>query len=203
MTLQNNNPKSQAHTHIKQYPRDSGRTETAKIHVVLIEPCIPHNTGAIGRLCVGLDAKLHLIKPLGFSLDEKSVRRSGLDYWQHLQLQVYDSWTCFLTENKPDDIYFLSTRGRKSLYDVTFQPPCWLAFGNETRGLPPDFYETYQKNLYKIPQPGKHARSINLANAASIAVYEAYRQIAAASSVSSPSPIRDAGVMPELPNIRK
>jgi tRNA (cytidine/uridine-2'-O-)-methyltransferase len=131
---------------------------------------------------VGLDAKLHLIRPLGFSLDEKSVRRSGLDYWQHLQLQVYDSWESFLHQNKPEWIHFLSTRGKKSLYDVIFQPPCWLAFGNETRGLPPHFYETYSADLYKIPQPGANARSINLANAASIAVYEAYRQIAAASS---------------------
>lgn len=160
-----------------------------RLHVILLHPQIPHNTGAIGRLCVGLDACLHLIGPLGFSLDEKAVRRSGLDYWPHLNLQVYATWDAFLTTNQPPYIHFLSTRGKKNLYDVAFSSPCWLAFGNETSGLPPPFYTHYADALYKIPQPGQHARSINLANAAAIAMYEAYRQIAAASSCSPSSPI--------------
>jgi len=147
------------------------------IHVILIEPLIPHNTGAIGRLCVGIDACLHLVEPLGFSLSEKAVRRSGLDYWPHLDLHVYSSWSDFLERNQPRQIHFLSTRGQRSLYEITFTPPCWLAFGNEARGLPPPFYTEYADNLYKIPQPGTHARSINLANAAAIAMYEAFRQI--------------------------
>ena len=151
------------------------------IHIILIEPLIPHNTGAIGRLCVGLGAHLHLIEPLGFSLSEKAIRRSGLDYWPHLDLHVYPNWKQFCNLNQPDAIHFLSTRGTRSLYDIAFAPPCWLAFGNEARGLPPAFYQTYAANLYKIPQPGEHARSLNLANAAAVAMYEAYRQIAAAS----------------------
>ncbi len=163
------------------------------LHIVLVHPQIPHNTGAIGRLCVGLDARLHLIQPLGFSLDEKAVRRSGLDYWPNLDLQVYPSWEQFQKANQPPVIHFLSTRGKKSLYDVTFQPPCWLAFGNESSGLPPPFYKQYEDALYKIPQPGVHARSINLANAAAIAMYEAYRQIAAASSSSPSAPSNSEG----------
>ena len=163
------------------------------LHVVLLSPQIPHNTGAIGRLCVGLDAHLHLIEPLGFSLDEKAVRRSGLDYWPHLHLRTYQTWEQFLAANRPRHIYFLSTRGRKSLYSVEFSAPCWLVFGNESNGLPPDFYTRYTNDLLKIPQPGEHARSINLANAAAITLYEAYRQIAAASSSSPSSPISSEG----------
>ena len=164
-----------------------------QLHVVLLHPLIPHNTGAIGRLCVGLGARLHLIEPLGFSLDEKAVRRSGLDYWPNLDLRVYSSWQDFLTANQPPQIHFLSTRGKQSVYEVTFAPPCWLAFGNETSGLPAPFYTRCAAALYKIPQPGEHARSINLANAAAIAMYEAYRQIAAASSSSPSSPISSEG----------
>lgn len=152
-----------------------------EIHVVLVEPLIPHNTGAIGRLCVGLEARLHLIEPCGFSLSEKAVRRSGLDYWQFLDLQMYQSWQQFLDRNTPEKLHFLSTKGDQSLYEMPFTPPCWLVFGNESRGLPQDFYQTYAADLYRIPQPGKHARSINLANAAAIAMYEAHRQIAAGS----------------------
>ncbi len=178
--------------HTKRHKSQTRYTpkNTQPLHVVLLEPQIPHNTGAIGRLCVGLDARLHLIEPLGFSLDEKAVRRSGLDYWPHLDLHVYTSWSHFYNENQPQQIHFLSTRGQISLYEVNFTPPCWLVFGNETRGLPPHFYREFEQDLYKIPQPGLHARSINLANAASIAMYEAYRQIAAASSPSPSSPIK-------------
>ena len=163
------------------------------LHVLLICPQIPHNTGAIGRLCVGLGAKLHLIEPLGFSLEEKAVRRSGLDYWPHLNLAVYATWEEFLDRNNNPQIHFLSTRGKTDLYEVSFSAPCWLAFGNETSGLPPPFYERYADALYKIPQPGEHARSINLANAAAIAMYEAYRQIAAASSSAPSSPSKRDG----------
>ena len=166
-------------TNMHQKPTES--EQSSALHVVLLQPQIPHNTGAIGRLCVGLDAHLHLIKPLGFSLDEKAVRRSGLDYWPNLQLHVYRSWNAFMEKNQPESMHFLSTRGEKSLYEVNFTPPCWLIFGNETRGLPTSFYKEYAPDLYKIPQPGAHARSINLANATSIALYEAYRQIAAGS----------------------
>ncbi len=147
------------------------------LHIVLVKPEIPHNTGAIGRVCVGLDCHLHLIRPLGFRLTSQHLRRAGLDYWEHLRLTDHDSWDAFLTEAKPARMFFLSTRGVKSLYDCEFRPGDALVFGNESGGLPEDFYSVYRDRLFKIPMPGEHARSINLANAVSVAAYEAYRQI--------------------------
>ncbi len=147
------------------------------LHLVLIRPEIPHNTGAIGRLCVGLDCALHLIRPLGFRLSEEAIRRAGLDYWPHLRLTVHDSWDAYLETARPARLFFASTRGERSLYDCAFAPGDHLAFGNEGHGLPEPFYERYADRLFRIPMPGPHARSINLANAAAIAAYEAYRQI--------------------------
>lgn len=147
------------------------------LHIVLVKPEIPHNTGAIGRVCVGLDCPLHLIRPLGFHLSDGYVQRAGLDYWEFLKLAVHDSWEAFLAEAKPARLFFLSTRGARPLYECAFQPGDALVFGNEGKGLPPEFYERYADRLFKIPMPGEHARSINLANAVSIAAYEAYRQL--------------------------
>ena len=155
------------------------------IHIVLVHPQIPHNTGAIGRLCVGMQARLHLIEPCGFSLSEKAVRRSGLDYWQFLDLHTHPSWDAFLETCQPTSMVFLSTRGTRNLYDVSFRAACWLVFGNETHGLPDPLYSRYAQDLIRIPQPGPHARSINLANAVAITAYEAYRQISAASASAS------------------
>ena len=145
--------------------------------IVLMRPEIPHNTGAIGRLCVGLGVPLHLIRPFGFHLDEKSVARAGLDYWPYLDLHIHDTWEEFLKTENPKRLYFLSTHGEKSLYDCKFEKGDFLVFGNESSGLPKPFYETYKSDLFKIPMPGEHARSINLANAVSIAAYECYRQV--------------------------
>jgi len=147
------------------------------LHIVLVKPEIPHNTGAIGRLCVGLDCPLHLIRPLGFHLSDAYVKRAGLDYWEFLRLTVHDSWDAFLDTVKPPRLFFLSTHGERSLYACDFRPGDALVFGNEGHGLPKEFYARYQDRLFKIPMPGEHARSINLANAVSIAAYEAYRQI--------------------------
>jgi tRNA (cytidine/uridine-2'-O-)-methyltransferase len=151
------------------------------LHIVLVRPEIPHNTGAIGRLCVGLDCALHLIRPLGFHISDTYVQRAGLDYWEFLRLTVHDSWEDFLSAVQPQRLSFLSTRGQKSLYACTFQPNDALVFGNEGKGLPADFYTRYSEHLFKIPMPGEHARSINLANAVSITAYEAYRQLQALS----------------------
>ena len=147
------------------------------LHIVLIHPEIPHNTGAIGRVCVGLGCPLHLIRPLGFHLSEQYIKRAGLDYWDHLQLSLHDNWQSFLDEVKPPRVFFLSTRGKRSLYESRFEAGDALAFGSESSGLPSDFYERYEDRLFKIPMPGEHARSINLANAVSIAAYESYRQL--------------------------
>ena len=145
-------------------------------HIVLLAPEIPQNTGTIGRLCVCTGARLHLIKPLGFSLDEAHIRRAGLDYWQHLDLQVYENWEEFLARNQPVHLMFASTKGDRTIYEVHFQDGDYLIFGNETSGLPEPFYRQYAESLYVIPMPGRHARSHNLANAVSIVLYEALRQ---------------------------
>jgi tRNA (cytidine/uridine-2'-O-)-methyltransferase len=145
--------------------------------IVLVRPQIPHNTGAIGRLCVGLGVRLNLIKPLGFRLDEKAVERAGLDYWKNLDLRIHDTWEDYLESEKPRRLFMLSTHGERSLYECRFDKSDALVFGNEGSGLPPEFYERYKDRLFKIPMPGEHARSINLANAVSIAAYECYRQI--------------------------
>ena len=148
----------------------------ANFSIVLLRPEIPHNTGAIGRLAVGLGVKLNLVRPLGFHLDNESVRRAGLDYWEHLDYAVHDTWEAYLVAERPRRFFFLSTHGERSLYDLAFEPGDALVFGNESSGLPKDFYARYRELLFRIPMPGVHARSINLANAVSIAAYECYRQ---------------------------
>lgn len=152
---------------------------TTPLHLVLVRPEIPHNTGAVGRLCVGLGCRLHLIRPLGFRLLPETIRRAGLDYWEHLDVHVHDTWADFLEEMSVARLFFLSTRGTQSLYDCVFEPGDVLVFGSESCGFPEEIYARYADRLFQIPMPGEHARSINLANAASIAAYEAYRQIVA------------------------
>ena len=148
-----------------------------EINIVLVEPEIPHNTGAIGRICVGLDARLHLIQPLGFSLREDALRRSGLDYWQHVDVVLHRCWSAFLDSENPQQLFFASTKGARDLYDFRFMPEVYIVFGSEHRGFPSEFYEIYKDLMHRIPMPGRNARSINLANAVSIAAYEAYRQM--------------------------
>lgn len=146
------------------------------LHIVLVQPEIPHNTGAIGRICVGLDCHLHLVRPLGFRLSDAHLRRAGLDYWPHLRLTLHVTWDSFLATVAPPRLFLLSTRGERSLYDCSFQAGDALVFGSESRGLPAELYERFGDRLFAIPMPGAHARSINLANAVAIAAYEAYRQ---------------------------
>lgn len=150
------------------------------LKVVLVAPEIPQNTGSIGRLCVNLDVPLHLIKPLGFSLAESRVKRAGLDYWPHLKLAVHETWDDFLAAAKPERLILASTKGKASLFDCRFQNGDYLVFGSETTGLPSGLYRRYADSLYRIPMPGKHYRSLNLACAVAVVVYEAYRQITAA-----------------------
>ena len=147
------------------------------LQIVLVQPEIPHNTGAIGRLCVGLDCPLHLIRPLGFAMSSAWVKRAGLDYWPHLRLQVHDNWDAFVQVAQPKRMFFASTHGERSLYACWFAAGDALIFGNESSGFPKEFYEKYRADLFRIPMPGEHGRSINLANAVSIAAYEAGRQM--------------------------
>lgn len=157
------------------------------LNLVLVHPKIPQNTGSIGRMCVCLDARLHLIRPLGFSLDESHVRRAGLDYWQHVDLNLHDSWDAFLQQEQPERLFFASTRGTKPYWDYAFQPRDYLVFGCETSGLPESLYQNYRDSLFRIPMPGKHQRSLNLATSTAIIAYEAYRQI----TVQSTSPVAE------------
>ncbi len=148
----------------------------AKFNIVLVAPEIPQNTGTIGRLAVSTDARLHLIEPLGFSLEDKFLKRAGLDYWQFLDLAVYPDWETFLARNPGGKLWFFSTHGEKSFWDIEYAADDYLVFGRESAGLPPEFYTRYRENLALIPMPGEHHRSLNLANAVSIVLYEAMRQ---------------------------
>ena len=146
-------------------------------NIVLVAPEIPQNTGTIGRLAVSTDSVLHLIDPLGFSLEDKYLKRAGLDYWQFLDLHRYEDWESFSSSLSPETrLFFFSTHGERSFFDERYRPGDYLVFGRESSGLPPEFYSRYRDELRIIPMPGTHSRSLNLANAVSIVLYEALRQ---------------------------
>lgn len=146
-------------------------------HVVLVEPLIPQNTGTIGRLCVAADASLHLVGPLGFELDDRRLKRAGLDYWPHLRWERYDDLAHFLraAEPPPDRSWYATTRAGRPYAEAAFRPGDWLFFGQETGGLPADLLASEAERCLTIPMRAE-ARSINLAIAVGIVVYEALRQ---------------------------
>ncbi len=146
------------------------------LHIILYEPEIPHNTGAIGRLCVSKGARLHLIQPLGFSLDEKSVRRSGLDYWNSVDLHLWDDWDHFIGEHPELDLYYFTTKTNQSYWDVDYPKECGLVFGPETRGLPESLLEKEASRGVQIPMEEGPIRSLNLATAVGIGMFEVFRQ---------------------------
>jgi tRNA (cytidine/uridine-2'-O-)-methyltransferase len=143
--------------------------------VVLVEPEIPQNTGNIGRLCAATQSPLHLVGRLGFRLDERSVRRAGLDYWPLLSLHVHPDWGS-LRAAHPGRVVLLSANAEKSYLDAGFHPGDLLVFGRESSGLPPELTERHPEALYGIPTAGA-VRSINLASAVAIVLYEALRQV--------------------------
>lgn len=147
------------------------------LNIVLYQPDIPQNTGNIARTCALTETKLHLIKPLGFSLSEKAVKRAGLDYWHLLDLTVYDDFDDFLSQNENAKVFLLSTHA-KTFYDQTrFPDGAFLLFGKETAGVPEDIHERYRDSRFRIPmKTHPDARSLNLSNAVSIVLYEALRQ---------------------------
>ncbi|MBR7130895.1 MAG: tRNA (cytidine(34)-2'-O)-methyltransferase [Lentisphaeria bacterium] len=149
---------------------------TTSFNIVLFQPEIPQNTGTIGRLAVSTNCRLHLIEPLGFSLDDKYLKRAGLDYWHHLSPSLYPDWETFLEKESPQRMFFISTHGEKSFFDAEYQIGDYLVFGRESAGLPEEFYECYREQMWQIPMPGDFSRSLNLANAVSITLYEAMRQ---------------------------
>lgn len=149
-----------------------------KINVVLFEPEIPQNTGSIGRLCLATQCRLHLIEPLGFSIEAHALKRAGLDYWEHLDLKVHKSAEDFL-KNLPTDaeVCLIETRAGKTIYQTRFSQGIYLIFGKETTGLPEWFLNEFAGSWSRIPMWDARVRSLNLSNAVSISVYEGLRQI--------------------------
>lgn len=147
--------------------------------IVLVAPEIPGNTGSIGRTCVALDLELILIKPLAFDIDEKAVRRAGLDYWKYVKLTVYENWNEFLEKENPEkeNMFLFSRFATKPLFDVKIKKNCYLIFGSETKGLPEEIKNEFTDQLVTLPMYSEHIRSLNLSNCATAAAYEALRQI--------------------------
>ena len=148
------------------------------LSVVLITPEIPTNTGSIGRLCLATNSTLHLVDPLGFEINDARVKRAGLDYWKHLQVVRHKNIDVFFNSLSPKDpIILFSTKSNNCFFDQKFKKGSYLIFGSETKGLGEKILKKYCKNTFRIPQYDDRVRSLNLANAASIAVYEAIRQL--------------------------
>jgi len=145
-------------------------------NLVLVHPQIPNNTGAIGRLCVNAGASLHLIKPIGFDIDEKAVRRAGLDYWEKLDLHVWESLDEFFEKNSiTDNAYFATTKTDKPYFEAKFKEGDFIFFGSETAGIPEDVLSRYKEQNITIPMT-KEGRSLNLAISTGIVLYDAIRQ---------------------------
>ena len=146
-------------------------------HVVLIEPEIPQNTGNIGRTCVGLNSALHLVGPLGFEITHSRLKRAGLDYWPHLNWQLYPNRNAWEQSFQPKGRkYYFSAKAKKLYYDVSYEPGDVLVFGKETAGLPDDMLQAHSEDTVLIPMIGK-VRGYNLATAVAIGLFEAYRQV--------------------------
>lgn len=147
------------------------------LNIVLIEPEIPNNTGNIGRLALASGCNLHLVKPLGFKIDDKRLRRAGLDYWQHLNVSYYENINDFFARNKKKKIVYLSSHGSQAYYNIPFEDDLFMLFGKESIGLPKSILEIQANSVFKIPIINNHVRSLNLANAVSIVVYEGIKQL--------------------------
>ncbi len=145
-------------------------------NIVLVEPEIPPNTGSIARLCGATDTVLHLVKPLGFSTDDRYLKRAGLDYWQFVKIIYWDNFDKFLEEQPEERLHFLSKKVSRLYTEVSFQPGDFLVFGKETKGIPEDVLALYHDRCCTIPMSNPNIRSLNLAMSAGIVLYEAIRQ---------------------------
>ncbi|MBP2635746.1 MAG: trmL [Firmicutes bacterium] len=145
------------------------------MHIVLVEPEIPGNTGNIARLCAATGCELHLVKPLGFSIEDKYLKRAGLDYWDLVKVHVHENFDEVLEKYPDHTFYFNTTKARKRHSDISYRSDDLLVFGKETAGLPQELLQAYPDNCIRIPMI-EDARSLNLSNAAAIVVYEALRQ---------------------------
>lgn len=150
-------------------------------NVVLVHPEIPSNTGNIGRTCVGYYCRLHLVKPLGFEINNRQLKRAGLDYWPNLKYRIYKHWKDITADLTDQRVFYLSTKGQKNIYDCYFKRGDWFVFGSESRGLGSLLYKLKPEQVLAIPTPGP-VRSLNLSNAVGITVFEAYRQISQSGS---------------------
>lgn len=144
-------------------------------NIVLIEPEIPNNTGNIGRLSLATGSNLHLVKPFGFEIDDTRLKRAGLDYWKHINLFIYNNIEDFYTSNPKAKMVYFSSHGEQSHWDIDYEDQLFLVFGKESVGLPKNITSKNKDQLYKIPLYSKQIRSLNLANAVSIVVYEGLR----------------------------
>lgn len=147
------------------------------MHIVFVEPEIPPNTGTTARLCAATNTSFHLVGPLGFSLEDRYLKRAGLDYWPHVDVHYYQQWSDFLQHRPCGRLLAFSARATRSYTQVRYVPDDLLVFGSETRGLPDEVRIALADSLYTIPMQGTHVRSLNLANAAAIVLYEALRQL--------------------------
>ncbi|WP_298544116.1 tRNA (cytidine(34)-2'-O)-methyltransferase [uncultured Aquimarina sp.] len=146
-------------------------------NIVLVEPEIHTNTGNIGRLSLASGSNLHLVKPFGFELSDKRLKRAGLDYWKHISLKTYESLDEFMSINKGKKMAFFSSHGKTDHWSIDYEDDMFLIFGKESAGLPTSITEANSDNTYKIPILNEHIRSLNLANAVSIVVYEGLRNL--------------------------
>ena len=147
------------------------------MHVVLVRPEIPPNTGSIARLCAATDTPLHLVAPLGFKIDDKHLRRAGLDYWKYVDTRLHDSWEDFLRKQNEDQLLYFSKRAAHTYTKARYREDDLLVFGPETRGLSQEILDANKERAYRIPMMGHGVRSLNLSNAVSIVLYEALRQL--------------------------
>ncbi|MCI9616187.1 tRNA (cytidine(34)-2'-O)-methyltransferase [Lachnospiraceae bacterium 62-26] len=145
------------------------------LNIVLLEPEIPANTGNIGRTCVAANARLHLIEPLGFRLNEKNLKRAGMDYWDNLDVTTYINYEDFQKKNPGAKIYMATTKARKIYTEVSYEPDCYIMFGKESAGIPEEILTDHEDECIRIPMAGE-IRSLNLGNSAAIVLYEALRQ---------------------------
>ena len=147
----------------------------AKLNIVLFEPEIPANTGNIGRTCVATGTRLHLIEPLGFRLNEKALKRAGMDYWKDLDVTTYIDYADFLEKNPGARIYMATTKAKKTYTEVLYEPDCYIMFGKESAGIPEEILVENQETAIRIPMIND-VRSLNLGNSVAIVLYEALRQ---------------------------
>lgn len=145
------------------------------LNIVLYEPEIPANTGNIGRTCVATNTRLHLIEPLGFKLNEKALKRAGMDYWSDLDVATYIDFQDFLEKNPEAKIYMATTKAAKVYTEVQYEPDCYIMFGKESAGIPEEILVGHKENCVRIPMVGD-IRSLNLGNSVSVILYEALRQ---------------------------